>query len=134
MIDKFLLMVLPFSITLVTFVDYGWIGSILSITRYANTLMARAGAMCGWGGGDVEKTEVTIEAAARELALAGWWFGGRVEELSGAAAANCVCLKSFELRSRARAVRSAHLECAIRLQSEHSTALAQVNPCYRPRR
>ena len=55
-IDKFLLMVLPFSITLVTFVDYGWIDSILLITRHANTLMARAGAVCGWGGGDVGRT------------------------------------------------------------------------------
>ena len=70
-----------------------------------------------------EKAEVTIEAAAREPALTGWWFSGRVEELSEAAAA---CLNSFELRSRARAARSAHLECAIRLQSEHCTALARV--------
>ena len=76
MIDKFLLMALPSSITLVTVVDDAWMGWILSTMRYTNALMVT-------GIGIGRKADVTIEATAREPAFAGWWFGRSVEELSG---------------------------------------------------
>ena len=59
-----------------------------------------------------------------EVALAGWWFGRRVKNSAGLLprSANCACMSSFERRSQVRAARPAHLECAIRLQCEHSTA------------
>jgi hypothetical protein len=59
-----------------------------------------------------------------ELALAGWWFGKRVKNSAGLLprSANCACMSSFERRSQVSAARPAHLECAMRLQCEHSTA------------
>ena len=59
-----------------------------------------------------------------ELALAGWWFGKRVKNSAGLLprSAKCACMSSFERRSHVSAARPAHLECAMRLQCEHSTA------------
>ena len=59
-----------------------------------------------------------------ELALAGQWFGRRVNDSAALLprSANCACMSSFESRSQVRAARPAHLECAIRLRCEHSTA------------
>lgn len=59
-----------------------------------------------------------------ELALPGWWFGERGKNSAGLPPrfANCACMSSFERRSQVSGAWPAHLECAMRLQCEHSTA------------